>query len=298
MGPLIGPANDRLARAFAELDPGERWLVEPRHLGDNLWSPGVRDDVRPGAWFHRTECFGPVLGLIHVPDLDAAIELVNSSEFGLTGGIHTLDPGEVERWMERVEVGNAYVNRPITGAIVQRQPFGGWKRSSIGPGAKAGGPNYVQQLGTWREEPQGENDFADEWDHHFSQEHDPTGLFCEANVFRYRRLARVGVWFGAEAEDRDRRLVDAALGVVGTTRVEPGAGESLGAFAQRLGAAGVERIRVVGGTPSDADRRAAATAGVHLATEPVSRFGRLELLHYVREQAVTRTFHRFGNLIT
>ena len=297
MGPLIGPANDRLDRAFTTLDSGERWLVEPRNLGDNLWSPGVRDEVQPGAWFHRTECFGPVLGLIHVPDLDAAIELVNSSEFGLTGGIHTLDPGEVERWMERVEVGNAYVNRPITGAIVQRQPFGGWKRSSIGPGAKAGGPNYVQQLGAWQEEPTGGDDFAVEWERHFSQEHDPTGLFCEANVFRYRALARVGVWFGPEAEDRERRLVHAALHVVGSTRAEPGVRESLGGFAERLGAAGVERIRVVGATPSDADRRAAATVGVHLATEPVSRFGRLELLHYVREQAVTRTLHRFGNLL-
>ena len=69
--------------------------------------------------------------------------------FGLTGGIQSLDPAEVDEWIARVEVGNAYVNRSITGAIVQRQPFGGWKRSSVGPGAKAGGPNYVRQLGRW-----------------------------------------------------------------------------------------------------------------------------------------------------
>jgi RHH-type transcriptional regulator, proline utilization regulon repressor / proline dehydrogenase / delta 1-pyrroline-5-carboxylate dehydrogenase len=50
------------------------------------------------------------------------------------------------RWRDEVEVGNAYINRPITGAIVRRQPFGGWKRSCFGPGAKAGGPNYVAQF--------------------------------------------------------------------------------------------------------------------------------------------------------
>src|SRR4029077_18394793 len=74
----------------------------------------------------------------------------NAVPYGLTGGIHTLDPAHVERWLDEVEVGNAYVNRGVTGAIVRRQPFGGWKRSVIGPGAKAGGPNYVSQLGRWR----------------------------------------------------------------------------------------------------------------------------------------------------
>src|SRR5699024_7545321 len=57
----------------------------------------------------------------------------------------------IAQWRESVEVGNAYVNRTITGAIVRRQPFGGWKNSSVGPGAKAGGPNYVAQLGQWQQ---------------------------------------------------------------------------------------------------------------------------------------------------
>ena len=60
-------------------------------------------------------------------DLDQAIELQNAVPFGLTGGLHSLDDAEIDRWLERVEVGNAYVNRHITGAIVRRQPFGGWK---------------------------------------------------------------------------------------------------------------------------------------------------------------------------
>ena len=106
VGPLIDDPNPRLARAFAELGPGESWLVEPRPLDDagRLWSPGVRTGVAPGSWFHRTECFGPVLGLIAAGDLDEAIRIQNDSDFGLTGGIHSLDPAEVDRWIDAVEV--------------------------------------------------------------------------------------------------------------------------------------------------------------------------------------------------
>jgi RHH-type proline utilization regulon transcriptional repressor/proline dehydrogenase/delta 1-pyrroline-5-carboxylate dehydrogenase len=99
--------------------------------------------VRPGSFFHRTECFGPVLGLMRAADLDEAIALANDQPFGLTSGIQSLDDREVARWLERIEAGSLYVNRHTTGAIVGRQPFGGWKGSSVGPGAKAGGPNYA-----------------------------------------------------------------------------------------------------------------------------------------------------------
>ena len=138
----------KLQRGLTQLDDGERWLVEPRQLGGNLWSPGVRVGVQPGSWFHVTECFGPVLGVMRADDLDHAIELQNATPFGLTGGIHSLDDAEVDRWLEGVQVGNAYINRGITGAIVQRQPFGGWKRSSVGCGPKAGGPDYVAEMVT------------------------------------------------------------------------------------------------------------------------------------------------------
>jgi RHH-type transcriptional regulator, proline utilization regulon repressor / proline dehydrogenase / delta 1-pyrroline-5-carboxylate dehydrogenase len=69
--------------------------------------------------------------------------LVNATPYGLTSGLCSLDEREQVRWAERVHAGNLYINRPITGAVVRRQPFGGHKASSYGPGAKAGGPNYV-----------------------------------------------------------------------------------------------------------------------------------------------------------
>ena len=145
VGPVIHPPDGPLRRALTRLDEGERWLVEPRLVGGDgrLWTPGVRVGVQPGSWFHRTECFGPVLGVMRAGDLDHAIELQNGTDFGLTGGLQSLDPAEIAHWLERVEVGNAYVNRHMTGAIVRRQPFGGWKRSSVGRGAKAGGPDDI-----------------------------------------------------------------------------------------------------------------------------------------------------------
>ena len=151
MGPLIEPPTGKLARALTSLEPGETWLVEPQQLDDTgrLWSPGLKDGVAPGSFLHLTECFGPVLGIMRADTLDEALALQNATPFGLTGGLHSLDEDEIEQWLDAVEVGNAYVNRHITGAIVQRQPFGGWKDSVVGPGAKAGGPNYVAQLGSW-----------------------------------------------------------------------------------------------------------------------------------------------------
>src|SRR5687768_14835939 len=99
--------------------------------------------------FHMTECSGPVLGLMRAKRLAQAIDLQNVVAYGLTDRIHSLDAAETRRWAERVEAGNLYINRHIAGAIVQRQPFGGWKRSSVGPTFKAGGPNHVLSLGRW-----------------------------------------------------------------------------------------------------------------------------------------------------
>jgi len=163
--PLTQRPGDALFRALTTLDEGEEWLLAPRPLDaeGSLWSPGIKLGVRRGSFFHVTECFGPVLGLMRAEHLDEAIDLANGTPFGLTSGIQSLDDREVERWIDRVEAGNLYVNRPITGAIVGRQPFGGWKGSSVGPGAKAGGPNYVLQLARWEQValPRGDDHVSD-----------------------------------------------------------------------------------------------------------------------------------------
>ncbi len=303
VGPLIGPPPPKLQRGLEVLDPGEEWLVEPHQLGENLWSPGVRIGVKPGSWYHQTECFGPVLGIMAASDLDEAIALQNGNDFGLTGGIHTLDPNEIDEWIDRVEIGNAYVNRQITGAIVQRQPFGGWKKSSVGPGAKAGGPNYVAQLGTWHPDaPIDANvlrssSIADQalWESEFSIEHDPTGLYCEANIFRYRPLEAIGFIVGTGASEAEIGRVTAAAAVSGCSllRFDVQSREDLALWAKT---AGVDRVRTIGEI-SDQLRATAALAGIHLADDPVTANSFLELRHFVREQAVSRTLHRFGNIV-
>lgn len=221
--PIIRPPHAELERGLTKLDEGESWLLEPKMVDGNpcLWSPGIRLGVKLGSWYHRTECFGPVLGIICVDSFDEAVQIQNDNEFGLTGGLYSLDGDEIDTWRETVEVGNAYINRTITGAIVQRQPFGGWKHSAVGPGAKAGGPNYVAAFRDWTETrlPSASQDLpikirslltelmeglsSDEdrhelqaaaasydywWKHYFSQEHDPSALHGETNHFRYRAL--------------------------------------------------------------------------------------------------------------
>jgi RHH-type proline utilization regulon transcriptional repressor/proline dehydrogenase/delta 1-pyrroline-5-carboxylate dehydrogenase len=311
LGPLIGPATGKLADALTTLDAGERWLLEPRRLDEagSAWTPGIKMGVSPGSSFHQTECFGPVLGLMAAADLDEAISLQNAVDYGLTGGIHSLDPTEVDRWLDEVQVGNAYVNRQITGAIVQRQPFGGWKRSVVGPGAKAGGPDYLLQLGTWQAvEPvrsatvlaAAEESDAIWWKRHYGVDHDPTGLFCEANVLRYRPRPDVIVRVGRDADPFEVGRVLAAARQCGVQpEVSRAAEVDDGAFADSLSDHRFGRIRYVGGGGGIGDevRCAAIAAEVDLVDAPVATSGRLELRWYLREQAISRTLHRFGNLV-
>ena len=306
---LIGPPGDDLTRALTRLDPGEEWLVAPEQIDAQTWRPGVRLGVADGSWFHRTECFGPVLGLLRADDLDDAIRIQNSSDFGLTGGLQSLDPDEIAEWKGHVDVGNAYVNRGITGAIVQRQPFGGWKASSVGPGAKAGGPGYVMQLGTW--EPtsspsttdpgawlsEAEADDRRWWQDHYGRSHDPTGLFCESNELRYRPLPAVGLRVDRGTPTEHVERVRSAARRCGVPVIESWqAQESDEEFAARLETLDVVRVRMLGRV-GDAVREVANRRNIHLIDDPVTTSGRVELRHYLREQAVSETLHRFGNLV-
>jgi RHH-type proline utilization regulon transcriptional repressor/proline dehydrogenase/delta 1-pyrroline-5-carboxylate dehydrogenase len=149
IGPLIRPPRGVLERGLKELEPGESWAVRPRlHVDGNphLVSPGVKWGVQPGSFTHTTELFGPVLGVLPARNLHEAIDLVNATGYGLTSGLESLDDREQRQWQEAIRAGNLYINRPTTGAIVLRQPFGGMAKSAFGPGAKAGGPNYVAPL--------------------------------------------------------------------------------------------------------------------------------------------------------
>ena len=305
VAPLIGPPNDRLAHAL-DATAASEWLVAPRPhpTVPNLWSPGVLASVRPGSWFHLTECFGPVLGLMRVDTLDEAIDLANQSEFGLTGGIQTLDPAEAARWLDRIEVGNAYINRSITGAIVQRQPFGGWKRSAVGPGAKAGGPNYVAQLGRWRSDPsESDDDFDNQREHHFAQGHDPSELETESNVFRYLPIRAALLRVEDAASPAQRDLARKAAQTCGVRLFESHGNEAIAELVERLPGLvtqGLERVRVLGpvGTKEFGIlRQAAHGLGLQLLDDPVIPAGRVELTRWCKEQSISQTAHRFGSTL-
>lgn len=164
LGPLIRPPSGDLEKSLKELEAGESWAVMPRlHVDDNpcLVSPGVKWGVQPQSFTHCTEFFGPLLAVMSARNLHDAIDLVNATGFGLTSGLESLDDREQQLWQEGIRAGNLYINRPTTGAIVLRQPFGGMGNSAVGPGIKAGGPNYVAQLMKFPASPN--RDLTDRW---------------------------------------------------------------------------------------------------------------------------------------
>ncbi len=356
--PVIREPDGYLAKGLAELGEGETWLLEPKMIDGNPchWSPGIRAGVKPGSWYHTTECFGPVLGLMRVESFEQAIEIQNSSQFGLTGGLHSLDPEEIDLWREKVEVGNAYINRTTTGAIVQRQPFGGWKDSCVGPGPKAGGPNYVSAFMEWSQGPlprtrdklpasisalvndltpiiknASPGDSKDEleklnaaagsyaywWNVEFSKEHDPSQIHGETNHFRYRARPWHVVRLQNVNDANNVALVAGlavALKTVGTElHVSlPSSASWTDALSRASGAEVtfetdaqlVERLknmkggtmRIVGGY--DAAQFAPGVIGnIPILPAEVLLNGRIELLNYLKEQSITETVHRYGNII-
>lgn len=304
--PLVQPPGTSLQRALTSLEEGEEWLVQPQQIGDDpcLWSPGVKLGVRPGSWFHRTECFGPVLGLMRATSLEEALSWQNATDFGLTAGLHTLSREEQRWWQDRVQAGNLYINRPITGAIVRRQPFGGWKRSSVGPGAKAGGPNYPHLFTNLCDAtPQVEIESVEAsylaaWKNEFSREHDPSQLKCESNIFRYRPCR--GIVLRLPPGDLHSRVrAELAARITGTPLVVSSADEETDSqFIGRLPrlSKSSEFLRTVAPV-QDSMIDAAIQAGLNWIDAPVTANGRNELRFWMREQSVSRTTHRYGLII-
>ncbi|MEH1972233.1 MAG: L-glutamate gamma-semialdehyde dehydrogenase [Nostoc sp.] len=106
--------------------------------------PVIFSEVSPNAVISQEEIFGPVLAVIRVKDFPEALAVANGTNFALTGGLYSRTPSHIQQAQVEFEVGNLYINRNITGAIVGRQPFGGFKLSGVG--SKAGGPDYLLQF--------------------------------------------------------------------------------------------------------------------------------------------------------
>jgi RHH-type proline utilization regulon transcriptional repressor/proline dehydrogenase/delta 1-pyrroline-5-carboxylate dehydrogenase len=107
-------------------------------------APHIFTEVSPSARLAQEEFFGPILSVLKSRDLTHALEIANGTKYALTGGLYSRSPDHIARVKREFRVGNLYINRKITGALVDRQPFGGFKLSGIG--SKAGGPDYLLQF--------------------------------------------------------------------------------------------------------------------------------------------------------
>jgi predicted delta-1-pyrroline-5-carboxylate dehydrogenase group 2 len=146
MGPVIDAEGEAKCRRYLEFGRKEGKLLAqgtaPRGAG--FIPPTVFDDVPTTARIAQEEIFGPIVALIRARDLSHALEIANDVPYDLTGGLFSNVPAHIERVKNEFEVGNLYINRKITGALVACQPFGGYRVSSLG--FKAGGPEYLYQF--------------------------------------------------------------------------------------------------------------------------------------------------------
>ena len=331
IGPLIKPPSGDLETALKTLEPGETWALLPRCIDGNarLWSPGIKWGVQRGSYTHKTEFFGPILGVMRFENLDEAIDIVNETGYGLTSGLETLDDREQSLWLERIRAGNLYINRPTTGAIVLRQPFGGMGKSSFGPGMKAGGPNYVAQFMRFegapearaKEKPLSElvTDIERVAHDEFMRLHDHFRLIGQDNIRRYlpatglvvrlhpqdtetdvairvacARVAGCRFTISTPSSCADVARRGAALGGLTDASIRVESDDEL-AEAVRLGR--IERLRFAASARVPISVRiAAAENGKCICDAPVVPNGRVELLWYVLEQSISDDYHRYGNL--
>lgn len=331
MGPLIRPPSGDLDTALKTLEPGESWALLPRRVEGNarLWTPGVKWGVSPGSYTHLTEFFGPVLGVMRFETLEEAIALVNRTGYGLTSGLESLDDREQAAWLAGIRAGNLYVNRPTTGAIVLRQPFGGMGKSSFGPGMKAGGPNYVAQFMRFSPPPPDRQapsiaaalaSIEQAAREEFSVPHDHFRLLGQDNFRRYlpvpgvtirvherdsafdivvrvaaARAAGSRVVVSAPAGELPR-LAAALAQVPGDGALKPVA-QSDEELAAAVRAGNIGRLRFAAPDRVAAQVRAAAAGnGTCICDAPVVAQGRIEMLWYVLEQSLSVDYHRYGNL--
>ncbi len=146
VGPVIDArAQERIQRFITEGRKEGRLLVQRSVEGDGYFvGPAVFTDIQPQHRLAQEEIFGPVLAVMRAESFEHAIRLANGTDYALTGGVYARSPVNLAVAREQFDVGNLYLNRPITGALVGRQPFGGHRFSGVG--AKAGGEEYLAQF--------------------------------------------------------------------------------------------------------------------------------------------------------
>lgn len=317
VGPMITNRNEKLLKGL-ELEPGESWLVPPKFIDKNKYilAPTVKWGVRPENFTFRTELFGPMLSVGCIENLQEGIDLVNGLDYGLTSGLQSLDEAEQKLWKDSIVAGNLYINRGITGAIVNRQPFGGMKLSAFGGGVKAGGPNYCACFVNITDKPDSATDYkasyAKAFEEEFAHARDVNKLYGEQNLFRYLPLKNMALRLFPNDSNESAQMIALAAKTCGTPltisfdpaddRSEALAGtgcalkkETLAEFIASM--SGYERIRTCS---PDIPREVyveAARIDKYIATAKPVKNGRVELIHYIKEQSIAFEYHRYGSII-
>lgn len=316
VGPMITNKNDKLLQAF-NLEPGESWLIPPRFIDEKeyILAPTIKWGVKRENFSFGTELFGPLLSVACIENLQEGIKLVNSLDYGLTSGLQSLDEKEQKLWKNSIEAGNLYINRGITGAIVNRQPFGGMKLSAFGGGIKAGGPNYCTCFVEIADKPDSRTDYkqsyAKAYQEEFSKAQDVNKLYGEQNVFRYLPLKNMILRLFPENSDEEAMMIAYACrtcGVPLTISFDPkddrsatfaGLGctlrkETLEEFLKVM--PDYERIRTCSANIPRIMYERAAETNKYIATAPPVKQGRVELIHYIKEQSISFEYHRYGSI--
>ena len=146
LGPVVDEeAHTRLLTTIAAAEKKYTLLHKGEApLGGYFVPITILGNVQGNDDVAQNEFFGPIIALVKAKDLDHALQIANSTEYALTGGLYSRSPANIEKVKHELEVGNMYINRGITGAMVDRHPFGGFKMSGIG--SKTGGPDYLRQF--------------------------------------------------------------------------------------------------------------------------------------------------------
>ena len=146
MGPVIdSEAQTRILKTIESAKTESQLAFQGQAPTEGYFvPPTIFKDCKPHSRIAQDEIFGPVLAVIKAKNIDDAIEIANGTEYALTGGLFSRSPANIEKIKAQFDVGNLYVNRGITGAMVERHPFGGFKMSGLG--SKTGGPDYLIQF--------------------------------------------------------------------------------------------------------------------------------------------------------
>ena len=310
IGPLAVPINDRIKHVLNSTK-NKDWLLKPKLKGNQLLTPGIKWGINQEDFEYQNELFGPILCVMQADNLKEAIKLVNGTPYGLTSGLESLSKKEVDDWKNRVIAGNLYVNRSTTGAIVQRQPFGGVKASSFGFGMKAGGPNYIRQFINLKTKKSSllkiENNFKTVYKEHFSRETDCSKIRGQHNIFRYIKANKIIILTDdkTKKEDLEIVLLSCKITKVPYEIVSTDKNNTLGhqiinrdKLISLLNTIDLKtRFRSLIQRLPEEFLRECYKKNISIYNRPPCTNGRFELLNYYREQSLSINFHRYGNLM-